>query len=100
MKLSKTAWAASIAWLALISAANRGEPAGAWLAAWTIALAPLALCLLAAILPKHAGLISAAEAEALAWERHDPPPAPRRAKGKAIPAEGERGAWRTRPLAA
>jgi hypothetical protein len=98
MKVSKTARAASIAWLALISAATRGEPAGAWLAAWTIALAPLALCVLAAILPKRAGLISAAEAEALAWERHDTPPST--PKGKAIPAEAARPAWRPQPLSA
>jgi len=98
MKLSKTAWAASIAWLALISSATRGEPAGAWLAAWTIAVAPLALCVLAAILPRRPELISAAEAEALAWERHDPPPP--RPKGKAIPAQAARPVWRPQPLSA
>ena len=99
MKVSNGMWAASLAWAALISAATRGEPAGAWLAAWTIALAPLALTLLAAALPRPSGLISAVEAEALVWEQPWPP-SPPRAMGKPIPLETSRPACRSQPLSA
>ena len=99
MKVSKKAWAASIAWAALISAATRGEPEAAWLAVWTIALAPLALTLLAAALPRPAGRTSATDAEALAWEQPWPP-SPPRARGKPIPLEAALPVWRAQPLSA
>ncbi len=98
MKVSKNAWAASVAWAAAISAATRGEPAAAWLAVWTIAIAPLTLTLLAAALPRPAGLISAMDAEALAWEQPWPP-SPPKSGGEAIPLAAARPSWRPQPAA-
>ena len=65
MKVSKMPWAAALAWAALISSAGRGEWAASWLALATIALAPLALAILAALSPRREGLMSASDAEAL-----------------------------------
>ena len=57
MKISKWTWATALAWAALISAAGRGEWSTSWLALATIALAPLALAILAALAPRREGLI-------------------------------------------
>ena len=97
MKVSKMTFAAALAWAALISAAGRGEWSTSWLALATIALAPLALAILAALAPRREGLISAVDAEALAWSQVEPPSPP---KPKGRPAEAPRPARRPQPLPA
>ena len=97
MKVSKWTLAATLAWAALISAAGRGEWAASWFALATIALAPLALAILAALSPRREGLMSASDAEALAWSQAEPP-APPKPKGR--PAEAPRPAWRPQSLPA
>lgn len=92
------AWTlAALAWAALISAAGRSEPAAAWLAIGTIALAPLALAILASLMEAQPGRVPAAEAQALAWSQgwH---PGRRPPGGSALPA-GTRLA-RAQPLPA
>ena len=98
MKISKKwTWAGALAWAALISVAGRGEWTGAWLALGTIAFAPLALAILAALSPRRDGLISAADAEALAWSQAEPP-SPPMPRGRRV--EASRPAWRPQPLSA
>ena len=97
MKISKWAWAAALAWAALISVAGRGEWTGAWLALGTIAFAPLVLAIFAALTPRKDGLMSALDAEALAWSQPEPPSAP---KPKGRQAEAPRPTWRPQPLSA
>lgn len=101
MKVSKTTWAATIAWAALISAAGvaRGDWAACWLSLATFAFAPLGLAILAALSPRRHGLMSAAEAEALAWSQ-ERPTAPPRQGGQARPVEAHLPAWRPQPLSA
>lgn len=97
MKISKWTWAAALAWAALTLAAGRGEWAASWLALGTIALTPLTLAILAALAPRREGLISAVDAEAIAWSQVEPP-SPPRPKGR--PAEAPRPARRPQPLPA
>lgn len=97
MKVSKMTCAAALAWAALISAAGRGEWAASWLALGTIAFAPLALAIFAALTPRKDGLMSAADAEALVWTQSKPPSPP---KPKGRPAEASRPAWRRQSLPA
>ena len=92
------AWTlAALAWAALISAAGRSEPAAAWLAMGTIALAPLALAILASLIEAEPERVAAAEAQALAWSqcshRARRPPG-----GRAVPAAA--GLARAQPLPA
>ena len=89
-------WTA-IAWAALISAATRSEPAAAWLAAGTIAFAPLALAIVASRVKASPGSIPEAEAEALAWSQPSPP-AGLPPTGRDVPASSV--GWRAQPLSA
>jgi hypothetical protein len=90
---------AAIAWAALISAAARSEPAAAWLAVGTIALAPLALAALAALARPRPGAIRAIDAEAVAWSQAAPP-APPRPKAKGLAAGPARAVRGPQPLSA
>ncbi len=99
MKLSKTTWAAAIAWAALVSAAGaaRGEWTSCWLALATFAFAPSGLAILVALSPRRHAQMSAADAEALVWsqERSTRPPMQ---GGQARHVEAHHPAWRPQPL--
>ncbi len=76
MKVPGLMWIGSLAWAGATAVIGRGEWPGSWLALGTIGFAPLAMCVLAAFAQRPRGLISAVDAELLAWSQAQPPRPP------------------------